>query len=154
VEVVASTLIVGVMTVAALNALGAATTSSSWAAKRAIAAGLADDLMAEIMQQAYREPDDPPLFGLESGEGLSNRLPFDDVDDYHNWNKTPPRARNGDTIDDRSDWNRSVTVTFVEPSNPSQATAGNVDKGAKRVHVVVKYRGETVAERFAIRTDT
>jgi Tfp pilus assembly protein PilV len=53
VEVVFSTLIVAVMTVVALNALGAATRSSVTAANRAIALGLADDLMAEVLANSY-----------------------------------------------------------------------------------------------------
>ena len=55
-EVVVSTLIVGVMTVAALNGLGAATRSGELAGNRGIAHGLADDLMNEILNTAYAEP--------------------------------------------------------------------------------------------------
>src|SRR5688572_25929932 len=47
-EVVVSTLIVGLMTVAALDGLGSTTRSSELAGNRGIALGLADDLMAEI----------------------------------------------------------------------------------------------------------
>lgn len=53
IEVVFSTLIVAVMTVVALDALGAATRSSMSAGNRATAQGLADDLMAEIDSISY-----------------------------------------------------------------------------------------------------
>ena len=56
-----STLIVGLMTVASLHTLGAATRSSMSTGDRAVALGLADDLMAEILA-----------------------APYDDLDDYHN----------------------------------------------------------------------
>lgn len=56
-EVVVSTLIVGVMAVAALNALGAATRSGEAFGNRAVALGLADDLMAEILQSSYQDLD-------------------------------------------------------------------------------------------------
>src|SRR5687767_9398119 len=57
IEVIASTMIVGMMAVATLNALGAATKSSDSIGNRAIAAGLADELMSEIVQQPYSDPD-------------------------------------------------------------------------------------------------
>ena len=52
IEVVASTMIVGLMAVAALNALGAATKSANSIGNRAVAAGLADELMSEIIDAA------------------------------------------------------------------------------------------------------
>src|SRR2546423_1503074 len=86
VEVVASTMIVGLMAVAALNALGAATKSANSIGNRAVAAGLADELMSEIMMQSYSDPDGSAVFGHESGEATSPRSAFDDVDDYNGWN--------------------------------------------------------------------
>src|SRR5262245_53710903 len=78
-EVVVSTLIVGVMTVAALNTLGAATTSSDSTGNRAIAQGLADDLMAEVLDAAYSEPAGGTTFGPEGAESAGPRSAFDDV---------------------------------------------------------------------------
>lgn len=58
VEVVVSTLIVGLMTVASLHTLGAATRSSLSTGDRAVALGLADDLMAEILAAEYDNLED------------------------------------------------------------------------------------------------
>src|SRR4029079_16607222 len=91
IEVVASTMIVSLMAVASLNALAAATKSSNSIGNRAIAAGLADELMSEIMMQPYSDPDGSPVFGHESGESTSVRSAFDDVDDYDGWNASPPQ---------------------------------------------------------------
>jgi len=153
VEVVVSTLIVGVMTIAALNALGAATRSSTTAGDRAIALGLADDLMAEILRVAYSDPDETPEFGPESSEGAGPRTAFDDVDDFHNWNQTPPQASDGTVLADRDNWRRRVTVTYVEPDDPTQSTTGNVDAGAKRIQVIVEYDNAVLVEQVAVRTD-
>src|SRR5262245_3378819 len=68
IEVVVSTMIVGMMAVAALDALAAATKSSNSIGNRAVAAALADELMSEIMMQSYSDPDGSPVFGHESGE--------------------------------------------------------------------------------------
>jgi Tfp pilus assembly protein PilV len=153
VEVVMSTLIVGVMTVAALNALGAATQSGATAGERAIAYGLADDLMAEILQSAYSDPDETPEFGPEDGEDASTRADFDDVDDFNGWNSLPPESRDGTALADRANWRRRVVVTHVVPTNPSQATSGNADQGAKRIRVIVEYKGVVIIEQYAVRTD-
>ena len=153
VEVVVSTLIVGVMTVAALNALGAATRSSRTAGDRAIALGLADDLMAEILATAYSDPDETPEFGPEDSESASTRADFDDVDDFHGWNRMPPESRDGIALPDRDDWRRRVIVTRVVPANPTQATSGAADQGAKRIQVVVEYRDTVLVEQVAVRTD-
>ncbi|HVT29133.1 MAG TPA: hypothetical protein VHE81_14050 [Lacipirellulaceae bacterium] len=152
IEVVASTMIVGLMAVAALNGLGAATMSANSIGNRAVAAGLADDLMSEIMMQPYSDPNGSAVFGHESGESNTPRSAFDDVDDYNGWSACPPQFRDGSTIPDRTNWRESVQVTYVVPSNPTQ-TSGT-DQGAKRVHVTIQYQNKVLAEQYAVRTDT
>ncbi len=141
------------MTVAALDGLGAATRSSEWAGNQGIAQGLADDLMAEILTKAYRDPDGSAVFGLESGEAAP-RNNFDDVDDFNGWNEKPPKAADGATLSDRTKWRRRVTVERVRLSNLTQATAGNTDEGAKRIHVTVEYDDTVLADEYALVTDT
>src|SRR5262245_40826996 len=85
-EVVVSTMIVGMMTVAALNGLGSTTRSSELAGNRGIALGLADSLLAEILANPYNDPNGTPTFGLETGE-VAPRSNFDDVDDFNGWNQ-------------------------------------------------------------------
>jgi prepilin-type N-terminal cleavage/methylation domain-containing protein len=152
IEVVASTMIVSLMAVAALNALGAATKSANSIGNRAVAAGLADELMSEISMQPYSDPDGNAVFGHESGEAFTTRSAFDDVDDYNGWNASPPQYRDGTTIPDRSTWKQRVTVTYVVPSNPTQTSA--TDQGAKLVHVMIEYQNQVLAEQYAVRTNT
>jgi len=153
-EVVAATLIVGVMSVVALNGLGAATRSAESIGNRAVALGLADDLMAEILPMAYRDPDDTPTFGPEGAESAGPRSTFDDFDDFHGWDQSPPQDRDGATIPNRTDWRRRVLVGYVLRDDPMQATAGSSDQGAKRIRIIVEYRGQVLAEQVAIRTDS
>jgi type II secretory pathway pseudopilin PulG len=153
VEVVVSTLIVGLMTVAALNGLGAATRSSESAGNCGVAQGLADSLMAEVLATAYSDPGGSAVFGLETGE-TAPRVNFDDVDDFHGWNQKPPQAADGATIADRPDYRQRITVTRVVPTNPIQATAGASDQGAKRICVQIEFEGVVLAEQYAIVTDT
>jgi prepilin-type N-terminal cleavage/methylation domain-containing protein len=151
IEVVTATLIVGMMSVAALNSLGAATRSADSLGNRAVALGLADELMSEIVQTAYAEPSGAVGFGPDTGEGSGPRSAFDDVDDYNGWNQSPPQYRDGTTMPDRTDWRHSVTVTRVVPTDLTQ-TSGT-DQGAKRIRVTIEYRNKVVAELVAVRTD-
>ncbi|MEX2316417.1 MAG: type II secretion system protein [Pirellulales bacterium] len=153
IEVVASTMIVGLMSVAALDGLGAATRSAESIGNRAIALGLADDLMAEILPLAYSDPNDTPAFGTEGSEASGPRSGFDDVDDFNGWTQMPPTTRDGVIIPNRADWRRSVLVVRVVPTNLAQATSGTSDQGAKRIRVTVEYRGQLLATQIAVRTD-
>jgi type II secretory pathway pseudopilin PulG len=152
IEVVASTMIVGMMAVATLNALGAATKSSVSIGNRAIAFGLADELMSEIVQQPYSDPDGSAVFGRESGESATPRSAFDDLDDYDSWNASPPQYRDGTTIPDRTNWRQRVVVTRVVPTNPSLTSA--TDQGAKRIRVIIEFLDQVLADQSAIRTNT
>ncbi len=152
VEVVASTMIVGLMAVAALNSLGAATRSSESIGNRAVALGLADELMSEILQSAYEDPNQTPVFGQESGEPASPRSSFDDVDDYHAWNQSPPQYRDGTPMPDRTEWRQRVEISRVEPAEPDKTSVS--EQGAKRIQVTIEYRNQVLAEQFAVRTNT
>jgi hypothetical protein len=147
-------MIVGLMAIAALGALGAATKSGQSAGNRAIGQTLASDLMAEIIAAAYSDPDDDPVFGPEGAEATGPRNRFDDVDDYNGWLDEPVEYPDGAPIPNRDDWQRQVTVELVRPNLPSQLTPGATDEGAKRVHVVVSHQGNVVAEQYVVRTDT
>ncbi len=152
IEVVASTMIVGMLTVAALNALGAATRSAESLGNRSVAMGLADELMSEILQTAYSEPSGSTSFGPDGSESTGPRSAFDDVDDYDGWNKSPPEYRDGTAMPDRADWRHRVQVLRVDPSDPTQ-TSGT-EQGAKRLQVTVEYRNQIVAELVAVRSNT
>ena len=151
IEVVASTFIVGLMAVAALNSLGAATRSSESIGNRAVALGLADELMSEILQAPYSDPTQTPVFGLESGEPAGPRSAFNDVDDFHGWNQSPPQYSDGTVMPDRSDWRHRVQVQYIQTDDATQTTGQ--DQGAKRIRVIVEYRDQVLAELIAIRTD-
>lgn len=151
VEVIVATMIVGLMAVAALNSLGAATRSSESIGNRSVAAGLADELMSEIVQQPYSDPNQTPVFGREPGEPSTPRSEFDDVDDYDGWNQSPPQYPDGTVIPNRSDWRQRVTITQVNPSNPIQSVG--TEQGAKQIRVTIEYRNRVLAERVVLRTN-
>lgn len=150
VEATVSIVIVGIMLTAALNTVGASKMSLLGMSDRARGAMLAQDLMSEILQQAYEEPDDTVSFGRESGESGGSRAGYDDVDDYHNWSTKPPQNKDGTAIPDLDGWKRIVSVLQVDPADLPQSAF--TDTGVKQITVTVKHHRATVATLIAVRT--
>jgi prepilin-type N-terminal cleavage/methylation domain-containing protein len=152
VEVVIATIIMGVLLVAAMQTVGHSVRAERSNADQSIGFRLAQQLMSEALLAKYVEPDETPTFGPEAAEAVGPRSGFDDVDDYHNWSASPPVNRDGTQIPDRTDWERTVTVEYVNPNNLTSTVGG--DQGVKRITVVVKRNDKMVAQLSGIRTDT
>jgi len=133
VELVISSLIVSVMLVAALSAVGASARGNRTFCQQCVGANLARQLMAEALQGRYREPEDTPAFGRESGEDAAARAAWDDVDDYHKWSASPPEAKDGTPLDHADGWTRQVVVEYVRMADPTRTTSS--DEGLKRITV-------------------
>jgi len=152
VEMAISIVLVSVMLAAALNTVGA-----SKLGQLKISVGrqghlLAQDLMTEILLQDYADPvDGPDSFGLSGAEAATgDRSLFDDVDDYDGWSASPPQYKDGTVVSGLEGWERSVEVTWVNPSDISQLVGNN--QGAKRITVTVTHNGIPAAELVALET--
>ena len=145
-----ATFIAGVMLVAALRTVGASVRGRIDMANRERAVLLAQQLMAEILQADYAEPDESDVFGPEATETGGTRAAFDDVDDYHGWTASPPEAKDGTPLADRDDWERSVTVEWVNANLLTQAIA--IDAGVKRITVTVRRGGHDYASLVTVRS--
>ena len=154
IEVALATVIIAVVLLSAMNMVGAAGTSMSSMANRATGTLLAEQLMAEILEQAYEEPSlGPGSFGTEAVEAVTgDRSLYDDVDDYDEWSASPPQDKDGSLIPDRSDWRRSVAVDYVNPTDLTQTLESN--SGVKRVTVMVSFNNVLVTKLVALRADT
>jgi len=150
IEVVVSTLLVGVVLVGALRCVGAVITGQVYNGDSVRATLLAHDLMAEILSNAYLDPGASPIFGAEPGEPGQREL-FDDVDDYHGWSASPPEGRTGVAYPALTDWQRDVTVEWVQRNDPALVSA--IDQGVKRVTVTVSRNGEVLSRLVALRSN-
>jgi hypothetical protein len=150
IEVVISTLLVGLVVTGALHSVGAVVRGRMHAGDAGKAEHLAAQLMAEILPKAYRDPDGLALFGLELGENPSVRTQWDDVDDYHLLSSSPPKDANGTPLLESSGWERSVVVEWVNPQNP--ALPSLTGQGVKRITVTVKRDGTVLAKHSALRS--
>src|SRR5690606_19370289 len=107
------------------------------------------------LQQQYAEEQSVAVFGVEVGEvaGSSGpRTSFDDVDDYHGWDASPPQARDGTPLFNTKEWRRWVVVQCVDPSNLARPLSNSDDKGVKRIEVRVSYQGQTLASLTGFQT--
>ncbi len=136
IEVVISSLIVGVVLVAALNTVGSATSGAFRTGEQGQAQLLADALMAEILGLGYEEPVDEPIFGPELDETADGtRTAYDDVDDYHGWEAKPPVEKDGMVLPYTEGWIRAVNVEFVSQGDLTEVV--NSEEDLKQITVTV-----------------
>ncbi len=151
-EMVVSMVLVSVMLVAALNVAGGVRRGENSSSLRRRAMVLAEDLMTEILEQDYADPnEDPNVLGLSETESTTgDRTLFNDVDDYDGWKSSPPENRDGTPLPGLDAWQRTASVVWVDPDDHSSIESS--DTGAKRVTVKVNYNGDLIVELEAIRT--
>jgi prepilin-type N-terminal cleavage/methylation domain-containing protein len=148
-EVVVATLIVGIVMVAALESLGAYIRGQTHVADESRAWLLAQDLMSEILDAKYQEPDDPPLFGPEAGENAGDRATYDDVDDYHGWSASPPEYKDGTPMSNLSGWRRRITIEQISAADLTTPVAS--DQGLRRITVEVSRDGQALVTMVTLR---
>ncbi|MGE3316530.1 MAG: hypothetical protein AB7O26_15550 [Planctomycetaceae bacterium] len=150
-EVVLSTILVALVVVGALNGVAGVMAGHASLSNVARANKLAAELLAEVLEQPYADPNETPVFGPESSESTSSRTDFDDVDDYDGWTATPPKSRTGTTLTGFDGWERKVVVKWVTPNDPS--VISGTDQGVKRITVTVSRNGVVIATQIGLRTD-
>ncbi|MBC8870185.1 MAG: PKD domain-containing protein [Planctomycetes bacterium] len=154
-EVVISTLIVGLMIAPALHSTGSALRASRATSHRVQGTRLAEALMSEILATRYSEPDDTPVFGVEGTEAAGSTGPrtlWDDVDDFYQWNASPPQATDGTVLPNLTGWRRRVEIVNVDPDDLTTALTNTDDRGVKRITVTVEKDSQKMAELVAIQT--
>mgnify|MGYP006899574203 CR=1 FL=1 len=149
-EVAISTLIVGLMMVASLKSVGGVYTTWTMAADKYDGLSLADQLLSEIMQSEYEEPDGTVDFGREQGEPPSYRTSWDDVDDYDGWSSEPPQGHDGWWMSGLDGWTRTSTVQLASIADPTFVPAS--DEGLKLITVTVTDPDGNTTIRQALRS--
>lgn len=151
VEVIASTLIVSVLLVAALQTVGAAQLASHKTADRRLGRLLAGELMARILPLAYVSPSFPTAALGPDIDDVARGGVYDDVDDYNGWNETLDAAGSPVLPNAQRGLHRKACVAWVA-SNSLTGNASVADTGFKRITVVVERDGVEIGRAVAIRT--
>ncbi len=152
VEVVVSSLLVGTVVVGSLSMLGASVRTQTSANNLIVGPLLADMLLAEIMSMPYEDPEEAGgSLGTDTGESESNRIDFDDVDDYNGWSPSQVEDRLGNTLSEYAGWTRSISVSRAERANGGWWFA---ETGLKRINVTVTAPDGTTTKRHGWRFRT
>jgi MSHA pilin protein MshD len=150
IEATLSTIIVAMMAATALTTVRLSVRSQFKSSERATGGLLASALMAEIMALPYQDPSLPTVtLGPEAGESTTSRAAWDDVDDYNGWSESPLQNKDGTTIANTTNWQRSVEVVWVNSGNPTTLSA--IETGCKRITVTVKHNGVIAAKRVCLK---
>ena len=150
-EVMVSLLIVSTVLLASMRTLDESHRSQDANQERQVGDLLVQDLLSEILLQAYCEPSETPTFGPEVSENTGTRANFDDVDDYHNWSRSPPESKSGVALSGYDGWSREVSVQWVDPDNLNNPIGS--EGGVKRITVTAIRNGRVVASASAIRAE-
>ncbi|HBE72232.1 MAG TPA: hypothetical protein DDW52_29210 [Planctomycetaceae bacterium] len=144
IEVVAATLLVGLLLAAALQTLASVGSVRQRTQQSISGLMLAQSLMAEILNKPHSDPEsESTVIGNEQGESLTNRSAFDDIDDFHAWLRHSAENADGTAISGATGWRRYVTVWYI---HPTAHTISFTDTGLKQVTVTVTSpQGDSVA---------
>ncbi len=144
VEVVVSTLLVGLVLVTALDGVGSAVRTTRALSDQLDGHAYAAELMAEILSKPYTDPEEGDAnatFGIESDEPspATNRLALDDIDDFNGWTEGSALAtREGAARMDTAGWGRAVEVVKLNHNNATSVIGDSAsDKGVRRITVTV-----------------
>jgi type II secretory pathway pseudopilin PulG len=135
IEVIVSTIIVGVLMVSSFSTIAASRRSQLSESNEVRGLAIAEALFAEIAQLPMREPSCDCGYGVEAGEAGTNRLNFDDVDDYNRLVDSPPKAKNGTACVGYTDLSRSVAIDLV--TNADWNATSSTYVGVYRITVTV-----------------
>ncbi len=140
-------LIVSGVLVASLGTFGAIGRARQTQVDRALAVGLAERVMAEVLQTYFQEPSGATVIGPDAGE--TTRAAFDDVDDYDNW-QAAPAQRDGTPLAGYEGWKVKVKVRYAVLDEP--AAESTTVTGLKRIRVKVSTPGGIEHELRALRS--
>jgi type II secretory pathway pseudopilin PulG len=148
VEAMVSAGIVGVMLVASVNLLSSAARTRAADSNHRTGLLLAQQLMAEVQTQPYKDEALPPLFGPELGE--TGRATYDDIDDYNDYREKPPKDRNGTAMPTYQGWERRVKVEWVSPVTLHESL---IDTGLVMIEVRVSDPRGQDTYAYALRSE-
>jgi len=149
-------IVVGAVTLSLISSLQATQENEDLA----IAEGLAEDLLNEILNRRYCELDASP-YDLYLRPGPAEKITgtremFDDIDDYNGWVEEPPQDRWGIPLGRENGsggqrppvafapslngFRREVTVSYVAPQNLSQPLPFGTATAFRRIEIIVSRR--------------
>jgi len=151
VETVIASLLVSMVLTATIALVAPVVRGSTHASDHLRAARLAAELIDEIRTRPFDDPDDDKDdIGTEDGEDPSDRVAFDDVDDYDGWSSSPPVSIDGTVLPGLDGWKRVARVDHAIGDN---ANTDSSRTGIKRIRVIVTRDGQRLIRMDAVVAD-
>lgn len=154
VEVVISTILVSFLMVTALRTTANVFQTWTVTAEQSEGQFLAQQLMSEILQQSYQDPEDPgSTLGVNTGETSGDRSTFDDVDDYKDYTASPPKDRTNTVLSEYTGWTETVYIKKVSNGNPTFEVNDNFnEQRLKKITVTVTSPAGKTTTLIALRS--
>lgn len=150
IEVVVATAIVSVMISVALTSTTAIQTRQAHHRDQMIGQWLGEDLMQDILHLKFEAYPGSSIGPSPSEANNGTRGIFNDLDDYHGWDASPPEYHNGTAMDDYTIYRRSVHVHWTDPNDLSRNL--NYDTRVKRIDLTVWRNDTPIAEMTCVRS--
>lgn len=149
-ETALATIIVGLTVLAIVRLITAVTQQNFYAQKTVTAEMLANNIRELTAGMPFNDPASGTHLGPDAGE--TTLAQYNDVEDFNGFVANPPVDAQRQTITSLADWQQSVTVTHVSPSNYSLSDSLPTDAACTldRVRVTVSYRPRGTATWIAI----
>ena len=151
VEVLLCSVIISIILVSGLRLFGNLGRSQQVFLDQSSADFLALQMIEEIKQQFYKDPDGSLVLGREPGESIVDRVDLDDVDDYHGFSECPPKRRNGAVLPQYDVFTRTVSVRYVTADDFTQTAVS--DEGFKEVTITVSRSGHVLTQQIYVLAD-
>ncbi len=145
VEVVVSSLLVGLVLVTSMRATTMVHSSTVAADDSMELSVAAESILEELRGLAYAEPIGSSSIGIDEGEVQASRATWDDVDDAASYSVSGYVQRNGQVVAGGENWTCSIRCVWVDPTT---LTACTEDRGLKKVEVQVISSNGRRAEVF------
>ncbi len=146
VEVVVSTLLVGIVLFTSLRAASVLHTSRRSNEDQVLMEAEALRLLEEISGLAYEEPDfdenDPREIGREPGEGPNSRESWDDIDDADGYSVSSLRTRERNPIAGSQVYDCAITVVWL---SLDRTQTESEESGLKQVIITITDRNNQQA---------
>lgn len=153
VEAVLAIVFVALVLTGAMQAASTSIGAQARAADRAAGRFLAHGLVSELLAKPYEDPNTGSTgVNLNVNGTLANKTTATSINDFNGWTESPPQDPDGNAIPGFSAWTRSVTVQWVNPSDPG--TVVTTECGAKLVTVTVKKGGVIMYKSSGLRVRT
>lgn len=136
-EVLVSAFILSILSVSVIHGLTTLEIESRLAKDRTRSALLAADLREEILSKASVDPDGDAVLGREPGESGSDRISYDDQDDYHGLTDRPASDIRGMALPGMDRIWRVCRVESVSAARPEGKAVDTNPLGLRRFTVSI-----------------